>query len=56
VKEQTRKLLEKAERAIGAANTLYGMEAITTAEDAATMITQAREFLEAARRYLGPAP
>jgi uncharacterized protein (UPF0332 family) len=34
----------------------YGVEVTTTAEDAATMITQARELLEAARRYLESAP
>jgi uncharacterized protein (UPF0332 family) len=31
----------------------YGFEATVTPEDAASMIQQAREFLEEARRYLG---
>jgi uncharacterized protein (UPF0332 family) len=30
----------------------YGIESLITAEDAATVITQAREFLETARRHL----
>jgi uncharacterized protein (UPF0332 family) len=33
----------------------YGVEAVITPDDVASMIAQAREFLREARRHLGPA-